>query len=116
LFETELGLSLTTEYDWTQTSEQTMEVVNTITVAATAPAGYTLILDQAVGQCGDDQPRTEMFRATNVNKAGKVVSVDYERRGNTAPPTKSPRERLEAAKWNRGNQTLKALPTVKTKL
>ena len=27
-----------------------MEVVNTITVAATAPAGYTLILDQAVGQ------------------------------------------------------------------
>ena len=39
-------------YSLSQTSEQTMSVAESITVAATAPAGYTLYLEQAVGQEG----------------------------------------------------------------
>jgi len=116
LFEVELGFSVTTSYDWTHTSELTMSVVETITVEAVASPGTKLVLDQAVGQCGDEQPRTELFRTSDFDKEGKLISVNYERRGNPAPPAQSPRERLEAAKgglngkWNRGNHTLKAVP------
>ena len=33
-----------------------------------------------IGQCGNDVPRTEMFKSTTTNKAGEVVSVKYEQR------------------------------------
>jgi len=117
LFEVELGVSVTTSYDWTQTSELTMSEVETITVEAVAPAGSKLILEQAVGQCGDEQPRTELIRSSNVYKNG-TVTVTYERGGNPAPPAQSPRQRLEAAKggmhgkWSHGNNTLKSVPAM----
>jgi len=112
LFETELGLSQTTSYDWAQTSEQTMQNVVTITVGTTVNPGEQLVLEQAIGQCGDDVPRTEMFKATTTNKAGEVVSVKYEQRGRTVG--QSPRAKLEAAKrglrghLRTGNLTLPA--------
>ena len=33
-----------------------------------------------IGQCGDDVPRTEMFKSTTTDKAGEVVSIKYEHR------------------------------------
>lgn len=98
LFETELGLSATTAYDWTQTSEQTMQNVVTITVETTVNPGEELVLEQAIGQCGDDVPRTEMFKSTTTDKAGEVVSIKYEHRGRTVG--KSPRAKLQGAKGN----------------
>jgi hypothetical protein len=49
----------------------------TYTVNADAPAGYTLVIEQAQGKCGGNTVNTEMYRITH-QKDGIVQNVRYE--------------------------------------
>ena len=49
-FETQIGISVTTEYDWTHVSEQTTQLVVTTTETMYAQPGEHLHLEQAVGK------------------------------------------------------------------
>lgn len=84
IFGVDLGISATTSYDWTHVTEKTQQNVITVTASLTAQPGETVILEQALGQCGGEEPRTEMFKQTATNKDGEVISIKYEhrRRGN----------------------------------
>jgi len=83
LFSNELCVSGETGYDWTGVSETTTSKAETFTVKGTAPAGYTLKIEQAIGHCGSgantEQPNTEMFKTSTLNKLGEVVSVRTEK-------------------------------------
>jgi len=83
LFSNEIGVSSQTGYDWTDVSEVTTSDAQTFTVRSTAPAGYTLVIEQAIGHCTSgssvEQPNTELFKTSTLNKLGEVVSVRTER-------------------------------------
>ena len=59
-FGIEIGVSLTTSYDWTQVSEQTQQTVITITVEAEAYPGEQLILQQAIGKHKEGRSRPSL--------------------------------------------------------
>ena len=48
MFETTIGASIETGYDWTQTSSETMGEEESFEVLTTAPAGRTLYIEQAM--------------------------------------------------------------------
>jgi len=83
LFSTEVGVSSQTGYDWTDVSEVTTGDAQTFTYIATAPAGYLLKIEQAIGQCASgsnvEQPNTELLRFSTLSKSGEVASVRTER-------------------------------------
>ena len=62
-----------------KTSEDTMSNQITIKVEAVAPAGYTLKIEQAVGQCGGNEPRrvlqvqTCLSGENDPNKSGREI-------------------------------------------
>ena len=92
IFSADIGVSVTTGYDWTHATDSTKSEQTTITVEAEAPPGkylgYLLMnwicsniliglvlkIEQAVGQCDGSQARTEMFRTSHYNKTGSIVS------------------------------------------
>ncbi len=73
LFSEKLGISMTTGYDWTTTSSYTKSINEEFQVLAKAPAGMLLTIEQAVGQCGDTEARTELFRIRHTDSKGQIV-------------------------------------------
>ena len=90
VFSEKMGMSVTTGYDWTQTSEITKSEQTTITVEAEAPpgvynvdndsdiriiivVGLVLIIEQAVGHCDDSEARTERFKTSHQDSRGNIV-------------------------------------------
>ena len=67
------GSSVSTGYDWTQTSTETRHEQVTVTVSAPAPPGLVLVIEQAVGDCDESQARTEMYRISHHDKMGNVL-------------------------------------------
>jgi hypothetical protein len=65
--------SLTTGYDWTRTSSTATSETKTFEVAATAPAGMVLTIEQAVGYCGGSTIQTELFRITHYGSRGQIL-------------------------------------------
>ncbi len=78
LFSTELNTSVNTGYDWTKASSETTGEQVTIVLEGVAPAGYILKIEQAVGECGGNSPRTDMFKTSHLTADGEVVKVVYE--------------------------------------
>jgi len=81
VFSSSLKTSVTTGYNWRHETSQAKSKQVTTTVKATAPAGKTLIIEQAVGRCGGSTVRTEMFRTSHQDRHGNIVLQKVERRG-----------------------------------
>merc|ERR1712117_723502 len=83
LFSNEVGVSAQTGYDWTTVSEVTKSEAQIFKVRSTAPPGYTLVIEQAIGHCGSgssvEQPNTESFKTITLDEDGNIVSVRYEK-------------------------------------
>jgi len=73
LFSSSIGASVSTGYDWTQTSTETRHEQVTVTVSAPAPPGLVLVIEQAVGDCDESQARTEMYRISHHDNKGNVL-------------------------------------------
>ena len=79
LFGTELGVSATTGYDWTETTEATKNEQITIEVKSSVRPGYILKIQQAMGKCGDSYSNTELFKILHIEgKTGEIVKEELE--------------------------------------
>ncbi len=79
LFEASLGVSTTTGYDWTHTTDVTMSEQVTVEVKASVKPGFILQIKQAVGKCGGSQAKTELFKIVHIEgKSGRIAQVEYE--------------------------------------
>ena len=76
-FSESVGVSASTGYDWTSVSSETVSEEDTISITATATAGYVARIEQAVGHCGASTAKTELFRVSHVNKQGDIVQQSY---------------------------------------
>jgi len=70
---------VSTGYDWSYASSETVSEEHSVEIKATAPAGYVLRIEQAVGHCDGNEAKTEMFRITHTNAEGIVVEEKYQR-------------------------------------
>jgi len=62
LFSASVGVSLTTNYDWTQTDTATKSEATTTEVSQKVRAGKRLSIQQAVGHCGGSTVNTALFK------------------------------------------------------
>ena len=77
LFSASVGVSVTTGYDWTQTTEATKSEQVTIEVRSTVGPGYILQIQQATGLCGGSYSNTELFKILHIEgKTGKVIKEE----------------------------------------
>ena len=77
LFKESVGVSASTGYDWSSTSSETINEEHTISITATATAGYMARIEQAVGHCGGSTAKTELFRVSHINRQGEIVQQSY---------------------------------------
>ena len=73
MFSGGLGVSETTGYDWSRTSEAAKSEQVTVTVEAEAPPGLVLVIEQATGSCEESQVRTEQFRTSHHDRQGNII-------------------------------------------
>ena len=74
IFENTLGYSVTTGYDWSETSTEAQNEEKQFSVETEVPGGVLLQIQQAKGTCGDSDVKTEMFRTLELKKNGEVIS------------------------------------------
>ena len=79
MFSGGLGVSESTGYDWSRTSEAAKSEQVTVTVEAEAPPGLVLVIEQATGSCEESHVRTERFRTSHHDSQGNIAqqSVFY---------------------------------------
>ena len=76
LFSLGLGVSESTGYDWSHTTEATKSEQVTVSVEAEAPAGYILVIEQATASCDQSRVRTERFRTSHQDSEGTIMYQD----------------------------------------
>ena len=79
LFESTLGVSAETGYDWTSTSSETMDEVITISATAEIPAFERVTIEQAVGHCNGNDANTELLYFNSYNSEGEFLGTRRER-------------------------------------
>jgi len=77
-FSTEIGVSITTGYDWGHTSSQAKSETETFFVEAVVAPNSILIIDGAEGECGGNNVKTELFRFTSTDREGNIISQTFE--------------------------------------
>merc|ERR1712136_235936 len=77
-FESELGLSVTTGYDWAHVSSQTQSNSVTTTVEVEVPAYTKMKIQAAQGNCDRNTVHTDFYKTITTNKAGDIVSETVE--------------------------------------
>merc|ERR1719348_564550 len=76
IFETKLGFSVSTGYNWNEVSTEAQSETKEFTVETNVPAGESIKIEQAKGHCGDSTVNTEMFRSVSTDRAGiEKVSI-----------------------------------------
>jgi len=78
-FSEKIGVSVSTGYDWSYVSSETVSKEESIEIKGTAPAGYVLRIEQAIGHCDGNKAKTELFRITHTNAEGIVVYEKYQK-------------------------------------
>lgn len=76
LFESSIGISVSTGYNWGSVTTETTETQQTYEVSAVAPAGTVLVIEQAVGHCDGSTVNTEMFRISHHTKSGELIKTE----------------------------------------
>merc|ERR1719348_1143381 len=76
IFETKLGFSVSTGYNWNEVSTEAKSETKEFTVETNVPAGESIQIEQTKGHCGDSTVNTEMFRSVSTDRAGiEKVSI-----------------------------------------
>ena len=79
IFESTLSVSVTTGYDWSFVSSETTSEEHSVQIQASAPSGYVLRIEQAVGHCDGNSAKTELFRISHLDRFGQVVKQTKQR-------------------------------------
>jgi len=78
MFSEDLGISVSTGYDWTHTSSEAQSETETFQVEATVPPYTLLQIQGAEGNCGDNNVKTELFKSITMDGEGNVLSEKVE--------------------------------------
>ena len=79
IFDSSLGFSVSTGYNWTHASDSTMSEQQTVEVKTTVAPGYLLQIQQAVGKCGSSNANTELFKIVHIEgETGQIVKEEFE--------------------------------------
>jgi len=73
IFETNLGVSETTGYDWSETSSEAKSETEEFTVSTELPGGRMAKIQQTKGHCGGSEVNTERFRNVVTFKDGNQI-------------------------------------------
>ena len=80
IFQTSLGMSVSTGYDWTKAGSQVFNEQVTIEVKASVRPGFILQIQQAQGKCGDNNVNTELFKIVHIDAISqKIEKVEFEK-------------------------------------
>ena len=79
IFESTLTVSVSTGYDWSTVSSETTSEEHSVEIKASAPSGYVLRIEQAVGHCDGNSAKTELFRISHLDTFGQVVKQTKQR-------------------------------------
>merc|ERR1711872_178161 len=70
IFETKIGVSVTTGYNWNDMSTEAQSETREFWVQTDVPAGRTLQIQQTKGTCGGSEVNTERFRSLSFDLEG----------------------------------------------
>jgi len=73
IFEASLGTSVTTGYDWSETSSEAKSETKQFTVSTELPGGRMVQIQQTKGNCGGSEVNTERFRNVVTYKDGNQI-------------------------------------------
>ena len=62
LFETRVGFSKTTGYDWGRVDSYTKSDAKSFTISLEIPPHENVMIESAVGNCGNNKLHTQMYR------------------------------------------------------
>ena len=79
LFSEKLGVSISTGYDWSEVSSETVSEEEHFEINAIAPKGYVLKIEQAVGHCDGNVAKTELFKIQHIDPNGKVAKTQFQK-------------------------------------
>jgi len=70
IFETKIGASVTTGYNWNEVSTEAQSETREFSVQTDVPAGESILVQQTMGTCGGSNVNTEMFRSLSYDLEG----------------------------------------------
>merc|ERR1711915_1071441 len=70
IFETKLGVSVTTGYNWNEVSTEAQSETKEFSVQTDVPAGKSIQIQQTKGTCGGSDVNTERFRSLSYDLEG----------------------------------------------
>merc|ERR1711942_214566 len=73
IFEASIGMSVTTGYDWSETSSEAKSEIREFTDSTEVPGGRMIQIQQTKGHCGGSEVNTEMFRNVATLKDGYEI-------------------------------------------
>merc|ERR1712126_261604 len=79
MFSEDLGISVSTGYDWTHTSSQAQSETETFKVEAKVPPYTLLQIQGAEGDCGGNNVKTELFKTITLDSDGNILSEIIEK-------------------------------------
>jgi|ERR1712179_29760 len=73
IFEASIGVSVTTGYNWSETSTEAKSETKEFSDVIEVPGGRVITIQQAKGKCGGSEVNTEMFRNVATFKDGNQI-------------------------------------------
>jgi len=77
-FSDDIGISVSTGYDWTHTSSEAKSETQEFKVETVVNPHSILIIEGAEGNCGGNNVKTELFRFTSTDGDGNIISQTLE--------------------------------------
>ena len=74
MFESQLGVSSTTGYDWSKSTSETWNEETSVEVKTTVAPGTIVQLRQVVGQCGNNTVKPDFYQTVKLNDNGTIIS------------------------------------------
>ena len=60
-------------------TSRTVSEENSVEIKTTAPKGYVLRIEQAVGHCDGNSAKTELFRISHLDQFGGIVKQNLQK-------------------------------------
>jgi len=80
IFETGISTSVTTGYNWGKAGSEVFNEEQEFEITVTVEPGFIMKFDQAVGECGGNNVKTELFKITEIDASRNAINrVWYER-------------------------------------
>merc|ERR1740129_2572551 len=74
IFEMSIGTSITTGYNWGRAGSEVFNEQEEYELTVEVLPGFILQIDQAVGACGDNDVKTELFKFIEIDASRNAIN------------------------------------------